>query len=234
MKSTCVELRLVPRRRPTSFSSQQSHYLLKSRQFQKPKRKSQVGKREIFSPHSRFTSSECVYIYVLAILHLGLTSISLNGQNTTKKEQDPKIQTLLSTMKTSTPLLLTALLLITVSTLAAPHPIPNQHLQANPATCSLISTLQVYILDLTTHPTESDLYMAEAQALTVDERLDCPTKNGILIGGEPASVSCQKNQEVKDAINELKYASPEDKRLRVQGLDAACVELGGMIGCPST
>ena len=74
--------------------------------------------------------------------------------------------------------------------------------------------------------------MAEAQALAIDEELQCPTRNEILDGEEPASRACKKTQGIKDAINELKYSSSEDKRLRLKGLYAACVELDQMIGCP--
>lgn len=75
--------------------------------------------------------------------------------------------------------------------------------------------------------------MAEAQALTVDEGLQCSTKNGELDNEESASDSCKKNQEIKYAINELKYTSPEHKRMRLKGLIGACMDLDKMIGCPT-
>lgn len=93
--------------------------------------------------------------------------------------------------------------------------------------------LQLYINDLNTYPTQTDLYMAEAQALTVDEEMQCPTKNGILDSENPTSDACKKNQEIKDAIDELNISSSQDKRLRLNGLNAACVELDQMVGCPT-
>lgn len=94
-------------------------------------------------------------------------------------------------------------------------------------------TLQLYVTDLNTYPTQSDIWMAQAQALTVDDELQCPTKNGILDSGELASDACKKNQEIKDVLDELKISSSDDKRLRLSGLYALCVELDGMIGCPT-
>ena len=74
--------------------------------------------------------------------------------------------------------------------------------------------------------------MAEARALTVDEGLQCPIKNGILLDdGTPASDVCKKNQGIKDILEGLKYSSPEDKRAGLNVLSAACVELDDMVGC---
>ncbi|KAM0803448.1 hypothetical protein BDR22DRAFT_819153 [Usnea florida] len=130
-------------------------------------------------------------------------------------------------MKISTvPFVLTAAL-----TFAAPPPNSNQHLERTPSVCSSLSTLRFYIIDLNTYPLESDVYMAEAQALTVDEDLQCPTQNAILISEEGSSDACKKNQELKDRINELKYTSPEDKRLRLNGLNTLCGQLDEMVGC---
>ena len=93
-------------------------------------------------------------------------------------------------------------------------------------------TLQLYINDLDTYPTQSGIYMAEAQALAVDEGLQCPTKNGILVDdGESASDACKKNQGIKDMLEGLKISSPEDKRASLKVLSAACVELDDMVGC---
>lgn len=127
----------------------------------------------------------------------------------------------------------TTILLTTTFTFAAPHLTSNQHLGPNPAICSPILRLQFYINDLNTYPTQGDIYMAQAQALTVDDELQCPTKNGILDSEEPASDTCKKNQEIKDAVEELVISSSEDKRLRLNGLNAACAELYEMIGCPT-
>ena len=91
--------------------------------------------------------------------------------------------------------------------------------------------MQLFIKDLNAYPTQSDIYMAQAQALAVDWALQCPTANGILISDKPASDTCKKNQELKDAIGELRFSSSEDKRLRVKGLIAACRELADMLGC---
>ena len=130
-------------------------------------------------------------------------------------------------MKISTaPFVLTAAL-----TFAAPPSNSDQHLERTPSICSSLSTLQFYIIDLNTYPLESDVYMAEAQALTVDEDLQCPTQNAILISEEASSDACKKNQELKDRINELKYTSPEDKRLRLNGLNTLCGQLDEMVGC---
>lgn len=94
-------------------------------------------------------------------------------------------------------------------------------------------TLHLYINDLDTYPTQSGIYMAEAQALTLDLGLHCPTKNGILdSAANPPSDACKKNQQIKDVLEELKTSSPDDKRSRLQGLSAACAELDEMIGCP--
>ena len=94
-------------------------------------------------------------------------------------------------------------------------------------------TLQLYINDLDSYPTQSGIYMAEAQALAVDEGLQCPTKNGILLDdGTPASDACKKNQGIKDILEGLKISSPEDKREWSKVLSAACVELEDMVGCP--
>ena len=130
-------------------------------------------------------------------------------------------------MKTST----TLFLLATAFPLTAPHPSSNQPLQPDPAVCSSLLTIQLYINDLNTYPTQSDIYMAQAQALSVDWKLQCPTENGILKPDEPASDICKKNQELKDAIGELRFSTSEDKRLRIKGLIAACLELAGMLGC---
>ncbi len=65
----------------------------------------------------------------------------------------------------------------------------------------------------------------------VDDGLQCPTSNGILRPGEPASDACKKNQELKDRIAELIYSSAEEKRLRLKGLLAACNGLAEMVGC---
>lgn len=94
-----------------------------------------------------------------------------------------------------------------------------------------MSTLQLYINDLNAFPTQSDIAMAQAQVLTVDEEIQCPTTNGILNSDEPASDVCKKNQELKDALGELRFSSPQDKRLRLKGLMAACIELARMLGC---
>lgn len=132
-------------------------------------------------------------------------------------------------ISTTTLLLTTA---FTACTLASPHPNSNQHLKPIPAVCPAAARLQRYINDLNTHPTQSDIYMAQAQILLVDDELQCPTKNGILDGEQPTSDACRKNQEIKEAVGGLSYSSAEDKRLRLKGLNAACVELDKMIGCP--
>lgn len=75
--------------------------------------------------------------------------------------------------------------------------------------------------------------MAQAQALTVDEKLQCPTSYGILDAEKPASGACKKNQEIKDSIEELRFSSPEVKRLRVKALNDACMALDEMVGCPT-
>ena len=123
------------------------------------------------------------------------------------------------------------LVLTTALTFAARPSTSDQHLERTPSVCSSLSTLQFYIIDLNTSPLESDVYMAEAQAWTVDEDLQCPTKNEILISEEPSSDACKKNQELKDRINELKYTSPKDKRLRLNGLTSVCAQLDEMVGC---
>ncbi|KAL9070082.1 MAG: hypothetical protein Q9161_005138 [Pseudevernia consocians] len=93
--------------------------------------------------------------------------------------------------------------------------------------------LRLYINDLDTYPTQSGIYMAWAQALIVDEGLQCPTKNGILRNdGSPISDACKKNQGIKDMVEGLSYSSPEDKRAWLNVLSAACVELDNMVGCP--
>ena len=122
-------------------------------------------------------------------------------------------------------------ILTSALTFAAPPSTSDQHLERTLSICSSLSTLQFYIIDLNTNPVESDVYMAEAQALTVDEDLRCPTQNGILISEEASSDACKKNQELKDGINELKYTSPEDKRLRLNGLNSLCEQLDEMVGC---
>ena len=94
-------------------------------------------------------------------------------------------------------------------------------------------TLQLYINDLDTYPTQSGIYMAEAQAMLVDEGLQCPTKNGILLDdGTPVSDACKKNQGIKDILEGLKISSPEDKRAWLTVLSTACMELNDMVGCP--
>lgn len=93
--------------------------------------------------------------------------------------------------------------------------------------------LRLYVNDLDTYPTQSGIYMAEAQALIVDEGLQCPTKNGILLNdGTPTSDACKKNQEIKDTLEALGYSSPEEKREWLNVLSTACVELDDMVGCP--
>ena len=96
-------------------------------------------------------------------------------------------------------------------------------------------TLHLYINDLDIYPTQSGIYMAEAQALAIDEGLQCPTKNGILDnGGETHTTSeaCKKNQEIKDVLEGLKISTPEEKRAWLRGLRDACVEMDEMVGCP--
>ena len=122
-------------------------------------------------------------------------------------------------------------ILTTALTFAAPPSTSHQHFERTLSICSSLSTLRFYIIDLNTYPVESDVYMAEAQALTVDEDLQCPTQNAILISEEASSDACKKNQELKDRINELKYTSPEDKRLRLNGLNTLCEQLDEMVGC---
>ena len=130
-------------------------------------------------------------------------------------------------MKIST----TLFLLTTAFAFTAPYPSPDQKLGPIPAVCTHLIILRRYIKDLNTFPTQSDIYMAQAQTLTVDDELQCPTKNGILDSEEPASDACKKNQELKDAIGELRFSSSEDKRLRLKGLIAAITELSEMSGC---
>ena len=123
---------------------------------------------------------------------------------------------------------ITLFLLKTASTSTSAD--PSQHSPPNPAACSAMSTIQLSINELNTYPTESDVYMAEAQALAVDRDLQCPTTNGMLDSDSPAASDiCKNNQELKDAISGLKYTSSEDKRLRVKGLIAACRELAKML-----
>ena len=73
--------------------------------------------------------------------------------------------------------------------------------------------------------------MGFAQLLVVDEVLQCPTENGILGTKKPPSDICKKNQDLKDAIGELRYSTSEVKRSRVNELRAACNKLSDMLGC---
>ena len=88
-----------------------------------------------------------------------------------------------------------------------------------------------YIKDLNAYPTQSGIYMVQAQLLRVDRELQCPTANGILDSEKPASDTCKKNQELKDAIEELRFSTSKDKRSRVKELIAACDELSDMLKC---
>lgn len=132
-------------------------------------------------------------------------------------------------MKTST----TLFLLATAFPLTAPYPSSNQPVPPNPATvCSSLSIIQLFTNDLNAFPTQSDVYMAEAQALAVDWNMQCPTENGILKSdGAAPDDACKKNQELKDAIEELRFSTSEDRRLGVKGIIGACLELAGMLGC---
>lgn len=125
----------------------------------------------------------------------------------------------------------TTLLFTTAFTFAVPHATSNQHLNTNPAICSLILTLRLYINDLNTYPTQRDIYMAQARAFTLDDELQCPAPNGILNTEEATSDACKKNQAIKDVLDQLRFSSSEDKRLRLRALDAACLELDEMVGC---
>lgn len=133
-------------------------------------------------------------------------------------------------MQASTTLLL---LVATALPLTAPYPSSNELAPPNPATvCSSLSFVQFFINDLNTFPAESDVYMAEAQALAVDWNLQCPTENGILKSdGSAPRDACVKNQELKDAIEELRNSTSEDKRLRVKGIVGVCLDLAVMLGC---
>ena len=73
--------------------------------------------------------------------------------------------------------------------------------------------------------------MVQAQLLAVDSELQCPTANGILDTEKPASDTCKKNQELKNAIEELRFSNSEVKRSRVEKLIAACDELSDMLDC---
>ena len=73
--------------------------------------------------------------------------------------------------------------------------------------------------------------MVQAQLLAVDWDLQCPTVNGILDTEKPASDTCKKNQDLKNAIAELRFSPSKDKRLRVKDLIDACDELFDMLGC---
>ena len=88
-----------------------------------------------------------------------------------------------------------------------------------------------YIKDLNAYPTQSDIYMVQAQLLRVDSELQCPTANGILDSKKPASDTCKKNQELKDAIEELRFSTSKHKKSRVKELIAACDELSDMLKC---
>ena len=73
--------------------------------------------------------------------------------------------------------------------------------------------------------------MVQAQLLIVDSKLQCPTEHGILDSKKPASDTCKRNQDLKDAIAELEYSTSKDKRSRLKVLIAACDELSHMLGC---
>lgn len=131
-------------------------------------------------------------------------------------------------MKTST----TLFLLTTAFPFTAPYSPSLELVPPNPDTvCSLLMAFQLFINDLDAFPTQSGVYMAQAQLLAVDWNLQCPTENGILKDNGLNPDACKKNQELKDAIEELRFSTAEDKRLRIKGMTGACLELAGMLEC---
>lgn len=134
-------------------------------------------------------------------------------------------------MKIATTVLLTTT--TTTFTFISPQSTSIQQPKPDPAICPTMLTLQLYVKDLNSYPTESDVYMAQAQAFIVDDELHCSTKNGVLSTEEPASDACKKNQEIKDALAALDVSSSEDKRQGSEKLFAACVKLDQMVGCPT-
>ena len=88
-----------------------------------------------------------------------------------------------------------------------------------------------YIKDLNDYPVQSDIYMVQAQLLAVDGELQCPTVGGRSDKKKRTSDTCKKNQDLQDAIEELRFSTSQDKRSRVKKLIAACDELSDMLGC---
>ena len=86
-------------------------------------------------------------------------------------------------------------------------------------------------MDLKAYPTQSDIYMVQGQLLAVDWDLQCPTVNGILDTEKPATDTCQKNQDLKNAVEELRFSTSKDKRLRVEELLDTFYELYDIMGC---
>ena len=140
-----------------------------------------------------------------------------------------KCNRLLIIMKTSTVLFLLTTAFVPTSLCHS----SNQHSQASSAACSPMRITKQYIKDLNAYPTQSDIYMVQAQLLTVDSQLQCPTVNGILDSEKPASDICKKNQDLKNAIEELRFSNSKDKRSRVKELITACDELSDMLKCDS-
>ena len=86
-------------------------------------------------------------------------------------------------------------------------------------------------MDLKAYPTQSDIYMVQAQLLAVDWDLQCPTENGVLVTEESATDTCKKNQDFKTAVEGLRHSPSEDKRSQVKELLDAWGELFDIMGC---
>lgn len=157
---------------------------------------------------------------------------SLSIESFLLEQPKPTLTPTQSTMKISTALLLTTTT-TTTFTFVPPHPTSIQQPKPDPAICPTILTLQLYVKDMNNYPTQSSVYMAQAQAFIIDDELHCSTKYGILSTEEPGSDACKKNQEIKEAIISLSQSSSEDKRQGSELLYAACVELDQMVGCPT-